>query len=271
MILRRLILSVILVLFASVSVGVIVGLDDAARSDLADQLPFSARPAGSPSARATPTPRAEHSTAGPQSSRTAAASTPAPSSPAPKRKHEHQAPRPTVYLTFDDGPSPYTPQVLNILRSTGSTATFFQLGVNIPGQEHIGTAIRAQGSNIGNHSYSHRDLTTLSAGQLRRQIARGPQSTCFRPPYGATNATVRKAIRQAGARQVLWTVDSRDWTQPGVGKLRRIGISKHVTNGGIIVMHDGGGNRNQTVKALPTLIRNVQARGFQVRALPHCG
>ena len=160
--------------------------------------------------------------------------------------------------------------MLRILRQTGSTATFFQLGVNARGQGSIQAAIRAQGSTIGNHSYDHRDLTRLSAAALHRQIADGPRSRCFRPPYGATNRTVRKAVERAGAHQVLWTVDTLDWQRPGAARLARIGTSKAVRDGGIILMHDGGGDRRQTVAALPRLIDNLQARGFQVRALPGC-
>jgi len=110
----------------------------------------------------------------------------------------------------------------------------------------------------------------LTAAQLRQQIHNGPPAKCFRPPYGATNKAVRRAIRQAGARQVLSSVDALDWAEPGTKRLEQIGSSKQVTAGSIILMHDGGGTREQTVAALPQLIHNLQARGYQVRALPHC-
>ena len=131
-------------------------------------------------------------------------------------------------------------------------------------------AIKAQGSNIGNHTYSHRDLTTLSAAQLRYQIANGPSTRCFRPPYGATNATVRRAAAAAGQRQVLWDVDTVDWSKPGVRYLQQVGLRKGISSGAVILMHDGGGDRTQTVAALPKLIHNLQSRGFKVRALPYC-
>jgi peptidoglycan-N-acetylglucosamine deacetylase len=294
-IVRRLVITLALALFVSLTVGVILGLDESARRDLADRLPGGADVA-SPSAQ--PTPTATKAKASPTSKPTSPTSTPstkttAKPSPSPsasgKKKpstsskvmkakidenEESESPPSkdgrTVYLTFDDGPGPYTWQVLQILRDTGSTATFFQLGINAQGQDEINDAIRAQGSNIANHSYSHPNLTTLSPAKLRYQIANGPKSKCFRPPYGATNATVRKAISAAGARQVLWTVDTLDWQKPGVGALEYYGKSRLVQDGGIILMHDGGGEREQTVAALPQMIKSLKARGFAVRALPYC-
>ena len=296
MIIRRLILSLALILFAAVTIGVILGLDDAARSQLVGPEPV--RPTATiastthpdpgtatPSPEPTTPPRQTTRTPKPTASSTPGTSTAPPTTapPSPTAKPKPK-PKPTtapstakpkpggriVYLTFDDGPSPYTPQILQILRSTGSTATFFQLGVNTHGQARIEAAIKAQGSNIGNHSYNHPDLTTLSAAQLKWQIAHGPRAKCFRPPYGATNKAVRQAIRRAGAHQVLWDVDTLDWTKPGVKKLERFGASTHVTGGSIILMHDGGGVRDQTVAALPGLIHTLHARGYQIRALPSC-
>lgn len=175
-----------------------------------------------------------------------------------------------VYLTFDDGPSRYTPQILKVLRDTGSTATFFQLGINRPGQDHTIAAIKAQGSNIANHTYNHPDLTLQSDAEVRRQLLGGPKAKCFRPPYGATNARIRQAVKQAGMSEVLWTVDTLDWQKPGVKAIQRIGKSPQVRNHGIILMHDGGGSREQTVAALPKLIKKLHARGFIARALPYC-
>ena len=121
----------------------------------------------------------------------------------------------TVYLTFDDGPSPYTSSILSILDRTGSTATFFHLGVNEGGFPHADARIRAQGSKVANHSYDHPDLTTRTAAQLKGQINHGPRAKCFRPPYGATNAAVRKAIAHAGLREVLWTWTRSTGPSPG--------------------------------------------------------
>lgn len=176
----------------------------------------------------------------------------------------------TVYLTFDDGPGPFTSQVLDILRRTDSTATFFQLGMNRLGYEEVVSAVTRQGSNIGNHTYSHVNLTEVSAREVESQIARGPEAKCFRPPYGASNPDVQEAISKAGLREVLWDVDSEDWTQPGVEVLRQVGADPRIKDQAILLMHDGGDSRQQTVVALPSIIEQLQARGFVLRALPYC-
>jgi peptidoglycan/xylan/chitin deacetylase (PgdA/CDA1 family) len=325
-IIRRAVLLLVLVLFASITIGVIVGLDSSARSAIVGQLVGSpsAVPSSSaiesspPKKAATPKPRAAtppvSATPSPTLTVTPKASTPAKPrtstkptaaakpkpSPAPRFTPTPSKPRSTsgakptapakskppsarylkgplkkgqggtVYLTFDDGPSPYTSSILNILDRTGSTATFFHLGVNEGGYPHADARIRAQGSKVANHSYDHPDLTTRTAAQLKWQIKHGPRAKCFRPPYGATSAAVRKAIAHAGLREVLWSVDTFDWTKPGVATLAKTGRLKSIGNGTIVLMHDGGGDRTQTVAALPTVIADLHARGYKVRALPYC-
>jgi peptidoglycan/xylan/chitin deacetylase (PgdA/CDA1 family) len=175
-----------------------------------------------------------------------------------------------VYLTFDDGPSQYTPAVLEILRATHSTATFFELGFRQA--EHPGAAgrVRAEGSNIGNHTFSHPDLTKLKPAEISSQVARGPRSRCLRPPFGATNPTVGRILAQKGLRQVLWTVDTRDWSRPGRKQIVKAATGPAVGAGSIVLMHDGGGDRSQTVAALPQVIATLQQRGYEVRRIPGC-
>lgn len=322
MIIRRAVLLLVLVLFASLTIGVIVGLDSSARSTIVGQLVGSpsavptpaeestssppkkvatpkprttvATPTAAPTPTATPTaaltpkatvpakPSVPPSTAPakpkPTPSKPKATSGAAPTKP-PKVKTSgsrylkgplKKGPGGTVYLTFDDGPSPFTSSILGILDRTGSTATFFHLGVNEAGFPHADARIRAQGSKVANHSYDHPDLTTRTPAQLKGQIKHGPKAKCFRPPYGATNAAVHKAITHAGLREVLWDVDTLDWTKPGVTTLAKTGRLKSIGNGTIVLMHDGGGDRRQTVAALPTVIADLHARGYQVRALPYC-
>ena len=328
MIIRRAVLLLVLILFASITIGVIVGLDSSARSTIVGQLvgspsavPTSVAESTSsaPKKVATPKPRATVATPTaaptPPTKPAPKATTPAKPTAAPKPTTKPAAPakppakspakpipskpkstsgsKPTVpakkavgtrylkgplkkgpggtvYLTFDDGPSPYTSSILTILDRTGSTATFFHLGVNESGFPHADARIRAQGSKVANHSYDHPDLTTRTPAQLKRQITHGPRAKCFRPPYGATNAAVRKAIAHAGLRQVLWDVDTLDWTKPGAATLAQTGRLKSIGNGTIVLMHDGGGDRRQTVAALPGVIADLHARGYQVRALPYC-
>ena len=151
-----------------------------------------------------------------------------------------------------------------------STATFFQLGMNRPGYDSVIEAIQAQGSNIGNHSYSHLDLTELDSAKLESEVADGPPAKCFRPPYGSSNEKVQAAITAAGMRIVLWDVDTQDWAEPGVAELKLVGDSKDIKSGTIVLMHDGGDSRQQTVVALPTILERLKARGFVVRAIPYC-
>lgn len=318
MILRRAVLLLVLVLFASITIGVIVGLDSSARSAIVGELIGSpsavptpaedstssppkkvatpkprataATPSTAPTPRATPAPKASapaKPTARPTApvkprpkptpSKPTSTSGSKPTAPAKKSSSAKYLKGPlkkgsggTVYLTFDDGPSPYTPSILSILDRTGSTATFFHLGVNEGGFPHADARIRAQGSKVANHTYDHPDLTTRTAAQLKWQITHGPKAKCFRPPYGATDAAVRKAISHAGLRQVLWDVDTLDWTKPGVTTLAKTGRLKSISNGSIVLMHDGGGDRTQTVAALPRVIADLQARGYKIRALPYC-
>jgi peptidoglycan/xylan/chitin deacetylase (PgdA/CDA1 family) len=327
-IIRRAVLLLVLVLFATVTIGVIVGLDSSARSAIVGELvrspsaaPTTAEEGTSspPKKAATPKPRATAATpttapapattptqkvttaakppvtAKPTVKPTAKPTVPAkpkaeptpakpkstsgskPTVPAKKSSGDKYLKGPlkkgsggTVYLTFDDGPSPYTSSILSTLDRTGSTATFFHLGVNEVGFPHADARIRAQGSKVASHSYDHPDLTARTAAQLKWQIKHGPKAKCFRPPYGATNAAVRKAISHAGLREVLWSVDTLDWTKPGVTTLAKTGRLKSIGNGTIVLMHDGGGDRTQTVAALPRVIADLHARGYQVRALPYC-
>lgn len=172
-----------------------------------------------------------------------------------------------LFLTFDDGPDPtWTPQVLATLAKYGAHATFFELG-EMQG-EHPGLRgqVLAAGNAIGSHSISHPQLTKLSAAQRHHQIFDGPRSTCFRPPYGATNAKVRADIKAAGMVQVLWDVDPRDWARPGTSVIVH-NILTHAKSGRIVLMHDGGGNRAQTVAALEQVLPVLKAQGYTFPAM----
>ena len=190
-----------------------------------------------------------------------------PSRPSAKRSAKHGG---TVYLTFDDGPSQYTPAILRILRATNSTATFFELGFRQANYPGAAAQVRAEGSSVGNHTYDHPDLTALKPSEIRSQLTRGPRGRCMRPPYGATNPGVRRIIAQQGLREVLWSIDTLDWSRPGTAKIVKAATGPSVQAGSIVLMHDGGGDRSQTVAALPKIIRTLQQRGFVVRRIPGC-
>jgi peptidoglycan/xylan/chitin deacetylase (PgdA/CDA1 family) len=175
----------------------------------------------------------------------------------------------TVYLTFDDGPNPtYTPKILAILRKYGVKAVFFEVGQNISYYPSLTRSLRSYGMKIGNHTWSHPDLTTLSTASVTSQLNRmesalGYRPRCVRPPYGETNSRVAGIIAGRGQRQILWTVDPRDWSRPGTTTIVNRVLAT-VRDGSRILLHDGGGDRSQTVAALDLLIPKLRARGFVI-------
>ncbi|TDD44963.1 polysaccharide deacetylase family protein [Kribbella antibiotica] len=172
-----------------------------------------------------------------------------------------------LFFSFDDGPDPYwTPKIMEVLAKHGAHATFFQLGKMQSEHPGLREQILASGNTIGSHSISHPQLTAISAAERHRQIFDGPKSTCFRPPYGASNPKVRKDIKDAGMVQVLWDVDPRDWARPGVNAIVQ-NILNNAHNHNIILMHDGGGDRGQTVQALDKVLPLLKAKGYSFPAM----
>jgi peptidoglycan/xylan/chitin deacetylase (PgdA/CDA1 family) len=176
-----------------------------------------------------------------------------------------------VYLTFDDGPHPqYTAQVLDILQAYNVRATFFQVGRNVASYPYLTRRAHLRGNSVQNHSWSHVDLRYVSYAGFRYQILTtdryiraqtGYTPRCLRPPYGAANRLVY--IRAAGLGKTirLWSVDPRDWSRPGTSVIVRR-VLDNVQSGSVVLLHDGGGNRSQTVAALPTILRTLKARGY---------
>lgn len=179
---------------------------------------------------------------------------------------------PEIALTFDDGPNPYyTPQVLAVLQRYGVKATFFDVGYLVADYPNIVRQEIHQGNIVGNHSWSHPQLTDFSAQGIRSQLTSttniiqstiGVQPTFFRPPYGAVNNTVLAEARILHYTTVMWDGSADDWDLPGVNFI----VSKtlyYARNGAILLLHDGGGNRAQTVAALPIIITTLKSRGFR--------
>ena len=179
---------------------------------------------------------------------------------------------PEIALTFDDGPNPfYTPQVLAILQKYGIKATFFDVGYLVADYPYIVRQEYNEGNTVANHSWSHLVLTYLSAQAILSQLtsttnaiqaAIGVRPTFFRPPYGATNNTVLAQARHLGYTTVLWDGSAEDWKVPGVSVIINKLLS-YARNGAILLLHDGGGNRAQTVAALPTIITTLENRGYK--------
>lgn len=181
-----------------------------------------------------------------------------------------------VALTFDDGPGPYTPGVLDVLERMHVQATFFEIGKML--QWFSASTVREirDGDVIGDHTETHPEMALLPAHdqheELFEQIARiellgGPRPTLFRPPYGSYDATTMHELRKLHLLMVLWSDDTEDYLQPGVAAIvERALAGAHP--GAIILMHDAGGTRTQTIAALPTIIADLRARGFRLVTVP---
>jgi peptidoglycan/xylan/chitin deacetylase (PgdA/CDA1 family) len=181
-----------------------------------------------------------------------------------------------IALTFDDGPGPYTPQILNILERHDVPATFFEVGVLERYFYSSTAAIVADGDAIGDHTEGHAAMSRLSraeqsqqlladAAVLRRRGARFPR--LFRPPYGMWNRTTLALLRRYRMLMVLWTVDTADYRRPGVKAIVTAALAG-ARPGAIILLHDAGGNRAQTVTALPQIIAGLRRRGYRLVTVP---
>jgi peptidoglycan-N-acetylglucosamine deacetylase len=181
-----------------------------------------------------------------------------------------------VALTFDDGPGPYTPGVLSALERAHVPGTFFAIGKM---ERYFGASTIREirdGDVVGDHTETHPELARLSAHEqheeLFEQLARiellgGPRPRLFRPPYGSFNATTMRELHALHLLMVLWSVDTGDYLQPGVPEIVRR-VLAGARPGAIFLMHDGGGDRSQTIAALPTIIRELRARGFHLVTVP---
>jgi peptidoglycan/xylan/chitin deacetylase (PgdA/CDA1 family) len=177
-----------------------------------------------------------------------------------------------IALTIDDGPSPvYTPQILQLLDKYQVTATFSMIGLQVDAHPGMAREVAAAGHMIANHTWSHLDLAVLPPMMIADQINRatgaihtvtGRVPTLFRAPYGAWSPAVLQHCAQTRMTPLDWSVDPRDWSRPGVASI--VGnIMRNTKTGSIILEHDGGGNRSQTVAALKIVLPRLLAAGYQ--------
>jgi peptidoglycan-N-acetylglucosamine deacetylase len=172
-----------------------------------------------------------------------------------------------LYLTFDDGPQlEWTPKVLQVLAKHNAKATFFVLGREAAAHPELLALERGAGHHIGNHTWDHPMLTRLPAAKMRQEIFSGVKSKCFRPPFRDTNAAVEATAAANHQRQVLWDVDTKDWSKPGTAQILRA-ILGGARPGAIILLHDGGGNRSETVAALDQALTQLTRQGYTYRSL----
>jgi peptidoglycan/xylan/chitin deacetylase (PgdA/CDA1 family) len=178
-----------------------------------------------------------------------------------------------VALTFDDGPGPYTAKLLGMLAAHHTKVTFFLIGGSIRGREAIVRKEVSQGHAIGDHTWTHPQLTTLSDGAIRSQLIRtlreihqatGGTTHLMRPPYGATNSRVGDVTRKLGMAQILWSVDTNDWRDRNAKIVAHRAIYWAHRND-IILMHD---IHPTTVNAVPKILSGLSRRGFTLVTVP---
>ncbi|MEO6848702.1 MAG: polysaccharide deacetylase family protein [Chthoniobacterales bacterium] len=177
---------------------------------------------------------------------------------------------PYIAMTFDDGPSPtLTPKLLDILKAHGIKATFFLIGQNAAEYPDIVKRIVAEGHEVGNHSWSHPQLTKLSAEGQHAEIEKtsdaiknaiGKPPTIMRPPYGATSPFINHWLnKEFGMKIILWSVDPLDWKYHDSARVERV-ILAEAKPGSIILSHD---IHATTVAAMPDLFDKLQAKGYK--------
>ena len=171
-----------------------------------------------------------------------------------------------IALTFDDGPYPkVTGHILDVLEKNGVCATFFVLGSRIEGHEDMLTRMDELGCEIGNHSFSHADLTRLSKADCQRELSdtdaeirrvTGHEASVVRPPYGYYNKTVMSAAERP---LILWTVDTNDWRGKAPGEIADY-VIQQAKEGSVILMHD---QQTQTADAMEMIIPTLIEEGFR--------
>jgi peptidoglycan/xylan/chitin deacetylase (PgdA/CDA1 family) len=181
-----------------------------------------------------------------------------------------------VALTFDDGPGPYTQQLVGVLNRLHVHATFFAIGEE-ERYFSAGTLLELHsGDVVGDHTETHPPMASLSAHdqyeELFEQIARiellgGPRPRLFRPPYGSFDATTFRELRKLHLLMVLWSTDTSDYTLPGVRAIEQSALAG-AHPGAIILMHDAGGNRSETIAALPAIVAGLRRKGLRPVTIP---
>ncbi|HTA15162.1 MAG TPA: polysaccharide deacetylase family protein [Solirubrobacteraceae bacterium] len=181
-----------------------------------------------------------------------------------------------VALTFDDGPGPYTQQLVATLDRLHVHATFFAIGDQ---EQYFSAGTMAEvnsGDAIGDHTETHPMMASLSAHdqyeELFEQMAHielvgGTRPRLFRPPYGSFDATTFRELHHLRLLMVLWSVDTADYTLPGTGAIVQSALAG-AKPGAIILMHDGGGNRSETIAALPAIVKGLRRRGLHPVTVP---
>jgi cellulose synthase/poly-beta-1,6-N-acetylglucosamine synthase-like glycosyltransferase/peptidoglycan/xylan/chitin deacetylase (PgdA/CDA1 family) len=196
------------------------------------------------------------------------------------RIHSRSMPAGTIALTFDDGPDPrWTPRILDVLHRHNAHATFFVIGSRVNEHPDLVRRMLAEGHEVGSHTFTHADIATLPGWRRDLEIAltrkaissaTGLRPTLFRPPFSsgpdaltAPDLSALRAAAAAGHLAVLTDRDTNDWRRPGVNAIVASVAPTDRRAGVVVLMHDGGGDRSQTVAALDRLIPQMTKRGFR--------
>lgn len=178
--------------------------------------------------------------------------------------------RGVVALTFDDGPGPLTPAFLHRLERLHAKGTFFVVGYAVNAHPDVLLRERQLGMSVGNHSWNHPPMRSLGPRDQRFQIRAdedaiqrvlGYRPLFFRPPDLSFNLLTAREIEAAGMVGALYTVDTRDWQRPGVRAIVQRALQ--VKAGGVIALHDAGGDRSQTLAALGPIVRRLRKRHLE--------
>jgi peptidoglycan-N-acetylglucosamine deacetylase len=199
---------------------------------------------------------------------------PHPTPPAPTvEPSPTPVPDKVLYLTFDDGPDPRnTWAILELLARHNAQATFFVLGRAAQAHPDLIQAELAAGHTVANHTYNHTALSGISRESFMNEVLGAQEAigaggvACLRPPYGSRDANTAGYAAEIGYTVIMWDIDTHDWASPGVDA-----ISSRLINGardgGIVLMHDGGGDRAQTIAALDTALTTLESQGYRFGAL----
>lgn len=180
-----------------------------------------------------------------------------------------------IALTFDDGPWPTTTtQILDILKKNNIKATFFWVGRYLQVYPELGKKVAAAGHAIGNHTWNHQYIKYNEDGAAREidrttaliEKVTGVKTTIFRPPGGILDNGLAAYAQKRNYTVVMWSADSLDWRTNTESLMEN--VMKQANSGGIVLMHDGGGNRARTVEALPDIIAKFRKEGYTFVTVP---
>ncbi|MCI3927013.1 polysaccharide deacetylase family protein [Paenibacillus sp. TRM 82003] len=188
--------------------------------------------------------------------------------------HEKITERKAIAFTFDDGPNPeYTEAFLDVFREVGGRATFYMIGERMRDHPELVRKVLAEGHEIGNHTYTHPNLTELTPEEAKREIgeaeaaireATGRKPATFRPPYFGYNDTVAELCASEAYRVIgAANPGARDWETPGVEHILEHS-RPHLRPGAVLLFHDGFGDRSQSLEAVRILAKEAADAGLEL-------